>query len=244
MLRNQVERLVSCKQYNLTLLQLSDIPSRLLYGSSPRYASNIKRTIMNPKIIWTTLLIMSFSALIAQDSSHLFFTTGVGTIRVSKGLSDVFKPTVAFNSGLELNLANNWFAQLTADLNSFRYDQQLKDANSPYLIRRSNSTLFMGGFNGGKNFSLMHGNFISLYLGSGYLTVGEPRVVQEDQILRQNIYRHNSIFARTGGRFAFISPIKFLQVLYLDINYWTSKAIIQNRRLEGYSFFIGSRMGM
>jgi hypothetical protein len=199
---------------------------------------------MISRVICSIFLTITSSTLIAQDSSRIFFTTGVGTIQVSKNLSKVFKPTVAFNSGLELRFAKNWFAQLTADLNSFRYNQQIKDANSPYLIRRSNSTLFMGGLNGGRNFTFMRGNFISAYLGSGYLTVGEPRIIQENQILRQNSYRHNSVFTRIGGRFAVTSPIKFLQVLYLDINYWTSMATVQDHRLRGYSFFIGSRMGM
>jgi hypothetical protein len=179
---------------------------------------------------------------VAQDSTQLFFVTGAGIIQVRRNLSDALKSTIAFNSGFELNTAKKLFVQLTADLNAFRYNQRLTDPNSPFLIHQSTSTLFMAGLNGGKSISLGHDKSITAYIGAGYLTIGEPRIIQEDQILHQHIFHRHGVFKRAGVRFAIPSPLKFLQVLYLDTNYWGTRAVLQGHQLGALSIFIGSRM--
>ena len=181
---------------------------------------------------------------LAQPVSRVFFTTGAGVISADKAFKNILKPGIGFNSGLEITTNKNWFLQLTGDINTFRYDQQLIDDNSAYLFQKSNSPLLMLGLNAGKNFVFGPNAFASLYLGEGYLAIGEPRVTVERSVIKQEIYRHRSYFTRAGTRIAYTSPIKFLQVLYLDANWWKSGAKLQNHLIGGYSIFIGSRMGM
>jgi hypothetical protein len=196
------------------------------------------------KIFLIALIAFSCHYSFAQQNNKLFFTTGVGVIKVRHTLRDVLKPTVGFNSGLELINKQNWFLQGTLDFNTLKYDQKLKDENSPYLFRNTNSSLLMLGLNGGKNFKLSDNSFISTYIGGGYLSVGEPRVTIQNSVITQNLIRQGTIFGRGGTRYAFRSPIKFLQTLYIDANWWTAPIKVQGMQLNGFSFFITSRMAM
>lgn len=191
-------------------------------------------------ILAITLLNKSF----AQENSKLFLTTGVGIIKVRHSLNDVLKPTFAFNSGIETTSAGHWFLQGTIDFNSLKYDQKLKDNNSPYLFQNTNSSLLVLGINGGKDFIINDRCFFSGYFGGGYLNIGEPRVTLQNAIVTQQVTRERNIFGRAGTRIAYNSPIRFLQKIYLDANWWTSPVKVQGSQLNGFSFFLGTRMGM
>lgn len=199
---------------------------------------------MKKKIILIACILIACSKLFAQQNNKLFFTTGVGAIKVRHILTDVLKPTIAFNSGLELANKKDWFLQGTVDFNSLRYDQRFKDENSPYLFQNTNSSLLMLGLNEGKNFSLGENSFLSGYIGGGYLNIGEPRVTLQNSVIKQDVIRETNIFGRVGARYGFKSPIKFLQTLYLDADWWTSPVKVQGSQFNGFSFFIGSRMSM
>ena len=199
---------------------------------------------MSRKIFLTIIIALVLNQTYAQQSSGLFFTTGVGVIKVRHTLRDILKPTVGLNSGLELTNKQNWFLQGTLDFNTLKYDQKLKDGNSPYLFQNTSSSLLMLGLNGGKNFKLSDNSFLSAYVGGGYLNIGEPRVTITNSVITQNVIRQRNIFGRGGTRYAFKSPIKFLQTLYIDANWWTAPVKVQGMQLNGFSFFITSRMSM
>jgi hypothetical protein len=199
---------------------------------------------MIKKIILIVLTAFLFSKTFAQQSSNFFFTTGAGIIKVRHTLREVLKPAIGFNSGLELTNQQHWFLQGTVDFNTLKYDQKLKDNNSPYLFQNTNSSLLMLGLNGGKNLPLHKNSFLSGYIGGGYLNIGEPRITLQNSIATQDVIREANIFGRAGARYAFKSPIKFLQTLYLDANWWTAPIKVQGMQLNGFSFFIGSRMAM
>lgn len=196
------------------------------------------------KIILIAIVALSVNQTFAQQDSKLFFTTGVGVIKVRHTLRDVLKPAIGFNSGLELSNRQNWFLQGTVDFNTLKYDQKLKDENSPYLFKNTSSSLLMLGVNAGKNFKLSDNSFLSTYIGGGYLNIGEPRVTIQNSVITQNIIRQGNIFGRSGMRYGFKSPIQFLQTLYLDANWWTAPIKVQGMQLNGFSFFITSRMAM
>lgn len=196
------------------------------------------------KIMLVSIVALSFNQTFAQQTSRLFFTTGVGVIKVRHTLRDVLKPAIGFNSGLELINKQDWFLQGTVDFNTLKYDQKVKDENSAYLFKNTSSSLLMLGLNGGKNFKLSDNSFLSTYIGGGYLNIGEPRVTIQTSVVTQNNYRQGNVFGRTGVRYALKSPIQFLQTLYLDANWWTAPIKVQGTQLNGFSFFITSRMAM
>lgn len=187
---------------------------------------------------------MAAGQAMAQGSGKLFFTTGAGTLKMRHSLGDVLKPALSFNSGLEATNKKNGFLQATADVNTLRYDQKIRDDNSSYLFQNTNSSLLMLGLNGGKNLWLNRRSFFSVYAGGGYLNIGEPRVTVQSPVIRQDVNRKRNVFGRAGSRFAYISPIPFLQFIYLDANWWTSPARVQGSALNGFSLFIGSRMSL
>lgn len=200
---------------------------------------------MNTKLFIAAFFVFALvNRSFAQQDSKLFLTTGAGIIKVRNSLNDVLKPTIAFNSGLEVTSKKNLFAQATIDFNSLKYDQKLKDNNSPYLFQNTNSSLLVLGINGGKNFIVNNKCFFSGYIGTGYLNIGEPRVTLQNQIVTQQVTREKNIFGRAGARVAYDCPIRFLQKIYLDANWWTSPVKVQGSQLNGFSFFIGTRMGM
>ena len=84
------------------------------------------------------------------DGVHL--TTGAGVNKILGKLGNTFRSTIAFNSGFEKQLNKNWYLQAEANFNTLKYDQQQKDDNSTFLFRNTNSSLFMLGLNGGKDF--------------------------------------------------------------------------------------------
>lgn len=199
----------------------------------------------NPLIV-LLLAISLTSFLQAQESGKLFFTTAFGVVNTQGEFSKAFKSTLAFNSGVEMSLKKNWFGQLVFDFNALKYDQQVRDANSPYLFQNTNSSLLLLGLNGGKNiFFKNHNWFTSFYAGGGYLNIGEPRVTVNaiTGIARQDVARASNVFARTGMRLAFTTRSTFFQTLYLDGSYWASPARVQGGNVKGFSFYIGTRFG-
>jgi hypothetical protein len=203
---------------------------------------------MNKKLKLSRLaiLIFTYTAINAQDSSRIFFTTGAGLIKSPGSLRHVFHPSIAFNSGIEITNKKNWFVQGTLDFNTLKYNQRVKENGSPYLFQNTNSSLFMAALNGGKNFRFGHNKwFTSLYTGGGYLNIGEPRLVDDtENTIRQEVVRKGSVFGKAGARFGYKTKIKFLQTVYFDGSYWRSPLKVQGSRLSGVSLFVGARMSM
>lgn len=182
----------------------------------------------------------------AQENGKLFFTTSFGLINAQGNFGKAFKSTLAFNSGVEMSLKKNWFSQLVFDFNALKYDQQIRDANSPYLFQNTNSSLLLLGINSGKNIYFRNRNwFTSIYAGGGYLNIGEPRVTVNNAaiIVKQDVARESNVFARGGYRIAYKTKSDFFQTIYFDASYWASPAKIQNGRVNGFSFYIGTRFG-
>lgn len=186
------------------------------------------------------------SAISAQESGKLFFTTAFGLINPQGKFGNAVQSTLAFNSGVELSLKKNWFAQAVFDFNALKYDQQIRDASSPFLFQNTNSSLLLLGLNGGKNIYFKNPKwFISLYGGGGYLNVGEPRVTVDltSNIAKQDVARESNVFARGGSRLAYKTKSSFFQTIYLDVSYWASPAKVQDGRVNGFSFYVGTRFG-
>jgi hypothetical protein len=198
------------------------------------------------KLFMVMAMINISVAATAQDNTKLFFTTGIGLIKTPGKLSNVFHPSIAFNSGIEIMNSKKWFAQGTLDFNTLRYSQQVKEDRSPYLFQNTGSSLFMVALNGGKNFYFGHNKWLaSLYAGSGYLNIGEPRLVQESpNTIKQQVSRNGNIFGKAGGRIGYKTRIKFLQTIYFDGSWWKSPAVVQGHKLNGISLFLGTRMSM
>jgi len=193
------------------------------------------------------LLAISLSSYtMAQESGKLFFTTSFGLIAPQGKFSNAIKSTLAFNSGVEMSMKNNWYTQLVFDFNALKYDQQIKDANSPFLFQNTNSSLLLLGLNGGKNIPFRNKKwFTSLYGGAGYLNIGEPRVTIDNiaNIATQEVTRKSSVFGRGGARLAYKTKSNFFQTLYLDASYWASPAKVQGGNVNGFSFYVGTRFG-
>ncbi|WP_276500339.1 hypothetical protein [Terrimonas pollutisoli] len=196
------------------------------------------------------LLLVTVSAAVhsvnAQDSSKVFVTTGAGIIKSPGALSHVLHPSIAFNSGLELVNKKGWFAQGTVDFNSLKYNQRIKEDGSPYLFKNTSSSLIMLAINGGKNFYWNERKwFASLYTGAGYLNIGEPRLLQDNETtIRQEVSRKGSVFGKAGTRIAYKTKLKLLQTIYFDGSYWRSPLTVQGSKLSGVSLFLGLRMTM
>lgn len=185
-------------------------------------------------------------SLLAQENGKLFFTTAFGLINAQGKFANAFKSTLAFNSGVEMSLKHNWFGQLVFDFNALKYDQQIRDANSPFLFQNTNSSLLLLGLNGGKNFHFKNPKwFTSIYGGGGFLNIGEPRVTIDNisNIAKQDVARKSNVFARAGSRLAYKTKSNFFQTLYLDLSYWASPAKVQGGSVNGFSFYIGTRFG-
>jgi len=197
------------------------------------------------KAVFSIALVVGIcTCTFAQDSSSVFFTTGVGLIKVSRPLSKVLKPALSFNSGLEIANKKNWFLQGTVDFNTLAYYQQITENASPYLFQNANSSLLLLGLNGGKNFDLSRHLFISGYIGGGYINIGEPRATLKNNIVTQDIARQSSGFGRIGSRAGYKTGIGFLQTIYFDAAWLASTITVQDAKLNGFSFFVGLRMHM
>jgi hypothetical protein len=191
-------------------------------------------------------VLLACNALMAQDSSRIFFTTGAGIIKSPGSLSKVFHPSIAFNSGIEAVNKKNWFLQATVDFNSLKYNQRIREDGSPYLFHNTNSSLVMIGLNGGKNFPFRSNKwFASAYTGGGYLNVGEPRLINiTENKIRQEVSRRAGVFGKVGTRIAYRSSVKFLQTIYFDGAWWASPLTVQGSKFSGISLSIGARMSM
>jgi hypothetical protein len=204
------------------------------------------KLIKKAGFLFSVALLGFITCAMAQDKNKFLFTTGIGLIKSPGKLSNVLHPSVAFNSGLEYTGKSNWFAQVTLDFNSLKYDQRRLDENSSYLFQRTSCSLIMGAISGGYNFYFGHNKWlVSPYAGGGYLNIGEPRLLmKEDNIFRQEVSRKGGIFGKAGTRLGYKTKIKFLQTIYLDASWWESPVKIQGAALQGASFFIGTRMSM
>jgi hypothetical protein len=181
----------------------------------------------------------------AQDSSKIFFTTGIGYLLPNARLNNAFRSSVALNSGLELTNKKKQFLHFTLEVNTLKYNQQITDPESKYLLQNSNSPFIMLGANAGKNFTLTKRWFLSGYIGGGYVNIGEPRAtLNAGNIVKQNLVRSGNIFGRAGSRLTFNTKSNLLHILFADINWWTSPIKVQNASVSGFSFFIGTRMPM
>jgi hypothetical protein len=183
----------------------------------------------------------------AQDSSRIYFTTGAGVNKIQGTLHSTFSSTVAFNSALEVDLRNNWFAQVELSFNTLKYNQQKKDENSSYLFQNTSSSLVLIGLNGGRDFHFSKSNwFTSLYTGVGYVSIGEPRVSIDEvnNIVTQTDVSKTGVFGKGGGRIGYKTKSKIFQTLYLDGAYWFSSVKTQGASLNGVSIFGGIRMAM
>ena len=197
------------------------------------------------QIILPALCLFAFPELTAQESSKVFVTTGAGIIKSLGSLHKVFKPSIAFNSGIELVNKTNWFLQGSLDFHTLKYNQKIKEDNSPYLFVNTTSSLVQIAVSGGKNFHFSNKWFASLYSGGGYLNVGEPRLVDHaDNIIKQKVSRKISVFGKAGTRVGYKTKSKLLQTIYFDGAYWASPLTIQGSRLSGVSLFLGARMSM
>jgi hypothetical protein len=202
--------------------------------------------MMKLKLIFATAFLSVSFGTVAQDSSRLFFSTGVGLIKSPGKLSKVFHPSVAFNSGLEITNKKNWFAQGTLDFNTLKYNQRIKDDGSPYLFKNTSSSLLMLAINGGKNFYFGRGKWLaSVYAGGGYLNIGEPRLVKlEENVFKQEVLRMPGVFGKAGTRLGYKTKVKMLQTIYFDASWFTSPVQVQGYKLNGLSLFLGTRMSM
>lgn len=197
------------------------------------------------KVAATCLLGISPLKGAAQQPGKLFFTTSFGLINPLGYFGKAVKSTLAFNSGVELSQKRNWFSQAVFDFNALKYDQQIRDINSPFLFQNTNSSLLLLGLNEGKNIPLKDKFFISFYGGAGYLNVGEPRVNVDvnSAVVKQVVARESNVFGRIGSRLAFKTKSDFFQTIYMDASYWLSPAKVQRGQVNGFSFYIGTRFG-
>lgn len=201
------------------------------------------------RLVLTSFLIAGMIPVIAQENGTkiIHMTTGVGINKIQGRLGKVFRSTVAFNSGFEKQFPKHWFAQFEVNFNSLKYDQQLKDNNSNFLFQNTNSSLFMVGLNGGKDFPFSNSKwFTSIYLGGGYVNIGEPRITIDDlnNIVNQSIVRKAGILGKAGSRIGINTGSKLFQTLYLDGSYLVSSLKTQGNSLNSISVFAGIRMAM
>lgn len=204
---------------------------------------------LNNRILFAALL---FSVTInitanAQHDKNLHLTTGIGLNSIQGKLKNTFRSTVAFNSGFEKSFAKHWYGQLEVNFNSLKYDQQAKDANSPYIFQNTSSSFFQVSFNWGYDFHFKKSPlFASLYTGSGFLSLGKPRINIDEvnNIATQTIIRGNGIFGRGGGRFGVNTRSALFQTIYFDGSWLTSSVKTEGTRFKNIAVFIGMRMEM
>lgn len=183
----------------------------------------------------------------AQDSSKFYFTTSIGIFSPVSSFSKSYNNSLAINSGIEYRFSKHFFTQFVMDFNSVKYNQQIKDVNSPYLFQNTSSPVFLAGLNVGKNISIAYKGklFISPYVGFGYANIGEPRLTLKDAagIIVQEVTRMNGVYARQGLRVAYRTKSKVLQTLYVDASYLTVDITLQNSKPKAFAFLIGTRFG-
>lgn len=183
----------------------------------------------------------------AQDTSKIFFTTAVGILNPVSSFSNAYKNSLALNSGVEYRFSKRYFVQFVLDFNAVKYSQQVKDGSSSFLFQNTSSSVFLAGFNVGRNFPLIASGklFASPYVGAGYANIGEPRLIVNNStgIINQEVTRMQGIFGRGGARIAYNTKSKVLQTLYFDASYWTANIIVQQSKPKAFSFLVGTRLG-
>lgn len=193
------------------------------------------------------LVLLCTGQVMAQDTTKISITTGVGLVMASGNLGQILKPAVAFNTGLELGFKNKWFLQGEISFNTLGYNQKYRDQSSGYLFTNSSSSLLQIGAIGGKDFSLVKNKWlIGTYLGTGFLNIGQPRLTVDvaNAAVRQEVIRDANIYGKAGARLSLRTKSPFFETLYLDGSYFLSPQIIQNERLNGFTFFIGSKFSI
>jgi hypothetical protein len=200
--------------------------------------------------IYKSLLILcfslTFSGLMGQDSTKFTIFSGVGMINGQGEFGKSIKPSLGFNSGIELKLKHQLFCQFSIDFNSLKYNQQKLDTHSPYLFRNTSSNVLMLGVNIGYNLNKPTDKWLaSIYLGSGFLNISEPRItLNNSNTIVQATYNQANIFGRTGARIGYKTKSAFFQTLYTDFCYWASPATVQGGKVQGISLLIGTRVAM
>lgn len=204
-----------------------------------------------PALLLLVIFFSSTNRATAQqkDSADkgIYVTTGVGINKIRGPLHNTFRSTIAFNSAFEKRLGRHWFAQAEGNFNTLRYDQQKTDRHSEYLFQNTNSSLLMLAVNIGRDFPFAKNRwFVSPYLGTGYLNLGEPRISFHEPtgIAKQEVIRMSGILGKAGARVGFNTKSKLLQVLYFDGAYWTSSVKVNTHTVRSLSLFVGIRMAM
>ncbi len=183
----------------------------------------------------------------AQHDNKIHLTTGIGINNIQGELKNTFRSTVAFNSGFERSFGKHLYGQIEVSFNTLRYDQQVKDDNSPYLFQNTTSSFFMIGTNWGYDLHLGESPlFTSLYGGTGFLSLGKPRVTIDEvnNIAIQKIIRRNGIFGKAGGRIGVNTGSSTFHTLYLDGSWMTSSVQSEGSTFRNVAVFIGMRMAM
>ncbi|QNK64764.1 hypothetical protein H7F33_09915 [Pedobacter sp. PAMC26386] len=199
------------------------------------------------KFLLTIGFILWSMGIKAQDTAKISITTSVGLVHITGKLGNTFKSAVAFNTGLELQLKHNWFIQGEISFNTLGYHQQVRDAGSTYLFTNANSSLLQVGGIGGKDFTIQKDKwFIGLYLGAGYLNIGEPRITVDvaNNTARQDVVRMSNIYGKGGSRISYKTKSPFFQTVYLDASYFASPVKLQGEHLNGISLFIGTKFSL
>ena len=183
----------------------------------------------------------------SQDTSKIFFTTSAGILLPLSKFSNAYKTSLALNSGIEYKFRKKYFLQFVLDFNAINYDQQIKDASSNYLFQNTSSSVFLVGFNVGRNVNINNSGtiFFSPYIGLGYANIGEPRLTVNNttNIITQEVTRMNGLFTRGGLRLGYKTKSKVLQTIYLDASYWTTNIDVQNSKPQALSILVGTRFG-
>ncbi len=197
------------------------------------------------------LLVFTFLSVLAtvsyaQDSSKFYFTTSVGVFAPIGAFSKAYKNSLALNSGIEYQFSKHYFTQFVVDFNAVKYNQQVKDESSSYLFQHTNSSVFLAGFNLGRNIPINKSGklFVSPYVGFGYANIGEPRLTLKDNgIIEQEVTRMTGVYAKQGVRVGYHTTSKILQTLYIDVAYLSANIHVQDSRPRAFSFLLGTRFG-
>lgn len=219
----------------------------LLLSINHHYKMRKIKTNRVAKLVMIVAIICVVINATAQDSSKLFFTTSIGVLSPLSKFSNAYKTSLALNSGIEYKISKNNFIQFVLDFNAVNYSQQVKDGGSNFLFQNTSSSVFMLGFNAGRNINLNKaGNFfVSPYIGLGYANIGEPRLTFNNttNIITQEVTRMSGLFTRGGLRFAFKTQSKILQTIYIDALYWTTNITVQDSKPQALSILVGTRVG-
>lgn len=198
-------------------------------------------------IVLIIILISCSMTLPAQDSSKLYFTTAAGVFVPRSTFAHAYQNSVAINSGIEYRFRKYYFTQFILDFNAVKYNQQIKDIHSDYLFQHTNSSVFLIGFNVGRNIAIIKSDklFLSPYVGVGYANIGEPRLTVNSAtgIVLQEVTRMQGVYLKEGLRFGFNTSSKVLQTLYIDAAFWSANIEVQNSKPKALSVVIGTRVG-